>query len=1008
MGQSSQPANRTQAAHFSTGGCLRQARTWPTRSRNAALSVVLVLIASVPAKADVTIPAGRLDDALFALGRQTGISIVFPPRITREIQTEGVSVPGKGDRAAMAALDSVLGDHCLKAKLIAPALIAVRQSCTRPAPSRVSRAPVASAATDEPLPPNVEEIIVSERALTGSRLRNPTWQGSSQVDIIERAEIDRAGAPGLDKILRYVPAVSGNSTSTLISNGGDGSASVTLRGLPASNTLVLLNGRRVNADASGAGNVDLNTLPLALVKRVEILKDGASALYGSDAVAGVVNVITRQDVDGVHIDTYFGASGEGDHETQHTSLLAGRRFAGGQFTLGASYYDQNELASRDRGLSSSSDDRPRGGIDKRSSATVPARVGFGSDALILRSNLLDGSDASHFRPATIEDRFEYRAATSSIVPSRRWSGFADLRTVVSDWELFTEVLISHNTSSTRFAPVPLFTGFETIDLPVSADQTFNPFGVEITDIRRRMEELGDRVQSNDSRSRRVVAGIQGNINGLDIEVLASSNRTRARQQLLGGLNAFNTQASLSGDCTDPCIPLNLFGPAGSISEEMAAFVRADTSTDSRSNSRALTLNLDTRAWRLPAGAVELAAGAEYREEGLRISPDSLTAAGGTLGAANIGPTHGERTIWEVYAEAYVPLLRGSDDRTLLDLQLAGRVSHYSDFGRSSNPRIAFRWRPSPTVTLRSSYAHGFRSPTLKQLFGGTVVSFNSLNDPCARSGLSLPGCPTQSDSTLTQFLTRVGGDPGLKPETSRSLNVGISWTAAGLFEGLTVSLDAWRIRQRNVVDSSAQYIINENARSGRFSDRVARSSAGNITNVDASLLNIGTRDLSGLDLSVVYRLRDRTFGLIDFAFNAAHIARFADRFDPDSPTIDQAGLFTDEASGGNGALPDLKANLGVQWTHRNWTAAYTLHFVNALEELVPIEGTTRTIDSWLTQDIQVSYGGPATADIRVTIGLDNAFDAAPPFAAAAFNDSYDARTYDITGRFWYLRLDRFI
>ncbi|MCR9279037.1 MAG: TonB-dependent receptor [Pseudomonadaceae bacterium] len=968
------------------------------------------------ALADATIPAGRLDDALFALGRQTGISIVFPPRITRSIHTEGVSVEGRGDRAAMRALDIVLREHCLQAKLIAPALIAVRERCpntTNPDPAE-AKATIAFA--DEPLPPGVEEIVVSERALTGSRLRNPTWQGSSQVDIIERSEIDSAGAQGLDKILRYIPAVSGNSTSTLISNGGDGSASVTLRGLPASNTLVLLNGRRVNADASGAGSVDLNTLPLALVKRVEILKDGASALYGSDAVAGVVNVITRQDIEGIHIDTYFGASGQDDHETQHTSLLAGRRFANGQFTLGASYYDQNELASRDRKLSASSDDRARGGIDKRSSATAPARVAVGGDALILSSDALDGSDASHFRTATTEDRFEYRDATSSIVPSRRWSGFADVRGFVGDWEVFTEILFSRNTSATRFAPAPLFTGFETIALPIAAEQPFNPFDVELTDVRRRMVELGDRVQSNESRSRRIVAGLQGTIRGVDVEVLASSNRTRARQEMYGGLNAFNTRDALSRDCVAPCVPLNLFGPAGSVTQEMVEFIRADTTTHSRSDSRALTLNLDTRAWQLPAGSIEFAAGAEYREEGLRVSPDALTAAGGTLGAANIGPTNGERTIWEVYAEAYVPLLRASDDRTLLDMQLAGRVSHYSDFGRASNPRIAFRLRPSPTVTFRASYAHGFRSPTLKQLFGGTVVSFQFLNDPCARGSAGddassspvLPGCPTQSDSTLTQVLTRIGGDAGLKPETSRSLNVGLSWTGAGRLEGLTASLDAWRIRQRNVVDSSAQYIINENARSGRFSERVPRSSDGNITNVDASLLNIGTRDVSGVDLSLAYRMRGRSFGQLDFAFNAAHIARFADRFDPDSERIDQAGLFTDEASGGNGALPDLKANIGVQWRHRHWAAAYTLHFVNSLSERVPIEDTRRTIDSWITQDIQASYGGPATADVRVTLGLDNAFDAEPPFAAAAFNDSYDARTYDITGRFWYLRLDRLI
>ena len=348
--------------------------------------------------------------------------------------------------------------------------------------------------TDGVRRPSVEDVVELGRGQHSLgptiEIRVPEVAGDSHVDIIDRPEIELAGQQTLGSLLRYVPAVAGNSTSTLISNGGDGTATVTLRGLPASNTLVLLNGRRVNPDGLMGQSIDLNTLPIGLVERVEILKDGASAIYGSDAIAGVVNVITRRDISGVHVNTYYGQSIEGDLDTFNSDVIWGRDFDDVLVTVGATYFDQGALWSRDRALSASSDDRSRGGIDKRSSATLPARIGLDSGAVVLRDSDLAGSDPDHFRLATDEDRFEYRDYTTSIVPSRRWSAFADVEgSMTSGGTFYIETMYTDTRATNTLAPLPLFTGFEVLDLTVSADNPFNAFGVDIDDVRRRLIEL---------------------------------------------------------------------------------------------------------------------------------------------------------------------------------------------------------------------------------------------------------------------------------------------------------------------------------------------------------------------------------------------------------------------------------------------------------------------------------------------------------------------------------------
>ncbi len=945
----------------------------------------------------IDIPQGPLNDSLLLLGEQARLSIVFGKEAVTPFQSPAV----QGNLRPEAALAALLGDSCLTYEFIRASLVAIKAGCPKTSvPEPVAGGPVP--AVEPPPAGQMEEIVVQERSLTGSRLAQVGVRMPIPIDVITRPEIELAGHQSLGQILRYLPAVSGNSTSTLVTNGGDGTATVTLRGLPASNTLVLLNGRRMNPDALYGSAVDLNTLPLALIERIEVLKDGASAVYGSDAVAGVVNVLTRTDLDGWHADAYIGQSAKGDLETHNLSLSYAFNSDTLRFSTGASYFDQNALFSRDRALSSSSDDRSRGGIDKRSSATAPSIIVLPTGPVIPEDEGL--------RQVTAEDRYEYRNDTTLIVPSRRYSMFVDAEWQGAKVTWFAELLATRTSSLNTFAPTPLFTGFESLPLPVSASQAYNPFGVELFDVRRRVVERGTRRTHNESETRRGVLGARGVIRDVGWELTLQQSRTSARETLYGGLDAFRVQRALGDDCIGSCVPLNLFGGVGSINQDMLEYISVDPGARGTSRMRAANLVIDLQPHALPAGDIEVVAGLEYREEALHTQPDALLSLGGVLGSGTRARTDGRRTIWEGFAEVRLPIVRDAPGIHGLDVYLAGRLSHYNDLGRETNPRILVHYQPTNAWSLRASYTHGFRAPNLIELFGGTSQSFQQLNDPCALAASVgiLPGCLVQSDPSLTQFLTIKGGNTDLLPERSRTFSAGIEWSRRLDIGNVRISVDHYRIRQRNVVDTNAQFIINQNAETGAFTERIQRDANGNLTRVLATFLNIGERGVQGVDLTARMQIDTNGLGQFQLALNATHIAKFEDRYSPDLPTVDQAGTFLDAASGGNGALPDWKASIGLNWQRTHWRAQYNVYVVSALDEIVPILGERREMELWATHNLQVSYLGPLTEWFRVSLGINNLLDEAPPFSAAAFNDSYDSRTYDITGRFAYLRLERAI
>ncbi len=338
--------------------------------------------------------------------------------------------------------------------------------------------------------PMIEELIVRGKQITGSRFKQIDGNSFIPVDVITPTEIRLTGAQTLSQLMRYLPEVSGNSASTSVSNGGNGNASVTLRGLPATNTLVLINGMRTTSNAIDGKSVDLNSIPLAAVDRIEMLKDSGSSIYGSDAIAGVVNVILRKSFDGILLSSFYGASAEGDNQTHRYDLLAGGRLGNVELMAVASHYNQAGFFSRDRAISQSADGRNFGGLDQRSSATPNARILLQDSVISLSSDQFDGTSTDHFSAVTDEHLFDYRAYTSSLTPTQRDSFYLSGSLLGLDsLDSTFELSYVKNSTLITYAPMPVFTAFEEIPITLSAANQFNPFSQDITDVRVRLTGL---------------------------------------------------------------------------------------------------------------------------------------------------------------------------------------------------------------------------------------------------------------------------------------------------------------------------------------------------------------------------------------------------------------------------------------------------------------------------------------------------------------------------------------
>jgi iron complex outermembrane receptor protein len=700
-----------------------------------------------------------------------------------------------------------------------------------------------------------ESAALDRVEVTGTRIRQSDIEGANPIQTVSRADLDRSGVQSIGDFIQQL-TISGSAINTKFNSSGNfgfppdgsgvgaGATRVDLRHLGAQRVLVLVDGKRWVNGSSGSGvsnATDLNTIPMPIVDRIEILKDGASAIYGSDAIAGVVNIITRKDFSGLEANAYWGQYNEGDGTTVSADISYGLVKEKSSMFFNLSHTDQETVFAADReqarfpvpgtGLTRGSSGTPQGRFiffDNTSADTglcpLVDTTGDGTpdtplcDVTTPRDSSFAGNTPdfpNDFINFSNDERFNFSTYNMVLTPSQRSSLFGGVNFELAPAvNAYIRGLYSNRQSTNQAAPEPIFLGPEAgtggLGDTVSIDVTnpYNPTGQTLDAgsnfllLGRRPIEGGPRIFEQNVDTFYVGTGLSGDFRaGSDFfywDVNAIYSKNRADQTTHGSYNIRRIAQALGpvADCnSDPaCVPLNLFGGAGgdSITQDMLNYIQPTLHDVSENRMKLYSANLTGNVLDMPAGPLGIAVGFETRELSGFYQPDALVVAGDSNGVPSL-PTSGSYDVDEFYAEAQIPLLADMTAVEQLDLSLAIRHFDYSTFGSDSTGKIGLEYRPTNELLFRASMAEGFRAPSIGELFGSASRFDAVLADPCndytntasadIQANCQTLGIPTTYQQVNPQISVTTGGNSLLQPEESDSTMFGFVYSpgwASGL------------------------------------------------------------------------------------------------------------------------------------------------------------------------------------------------------------------------------------
>jgi outer membrane receptor protein involved in Fe transport len=906
-----------------------------------------------------------------------------------------------------------------------------------------------------------EEVI----EVTGSLLDRRELTSPAPVTVLDKADLEGAGVATVGDIIQNLPAQS-NAINAQVNNGGDGSTRVDIRGLGANRTLVLINGRRVVPGGTGANaSVDLNTVPLAVIERVEVLKDGASAIYGSDAIGGVVNVITRDDFTGTEVALYTGGSQRGDGFSYDASFVTGHSSKKGNVIFSAGFQSQRPVFAGDRTYSAydlsydftEADPSLRESIGG-SSATPGGRISAGTidydgdgapdgmTGLCGSSAACKPDGAGGWVPFTApDDLYNYQPSNYLFTPSQRYNVFAKGHyNLGENARAFFEGLYINRQSDQQLAAEPFIAA-----VPISGESMYNPIGADVYDYRRRLEEFGPRRQLQNIDTFRVVTGISGKVpetaaflKNWKWELSFNYGHTTSVEQNDGNLvlsrlsNAVGpsfmdtdgvAKCGSPGNVIPGCVPMNIMGPSGSIDPAMRSYVTFVGVNSGYNDQRTLLAQAGGRLAKLPNnGDISLALGADYRQEAGGATPDPLTATGDTTGNA-FAPTDGKYSVVEGFGElSFVPAseLTGVN---WLELTAAARGFRYDTFGSGVTWKAGGLYKPIKAVALRGTYSTAFRAPSVAELYQGKADSFPTATDPCdtdldgdgASDGPLDPasvagrrcaeqGVPNNAVFGTAQQRSIIGGNAELQAETAKVLTAGL---VVEPVEGLSFTLDYFRIEIAKAIQSLGAQIILANCYTRDQADacmQITRDPQLNyaIDFIDDPVSNVGGTTTDGIDFAVAY---DYKVGgnRIRHQFEGQYLNSYT--LDNTIQLLQGVGFYD------LGVYPRVKANFSTAWGHGGVDAGVNVRYVGGYKECVDndcntpenLEMYARDVDVNITGDLFAGYmfkSGAGTT--RFTVGVNNITDQRPSLIYIGFAGDSDASTYDYMGRYFYARLSQ--
>lgn len=873
-------------------------------------------------------------------------------------------------------------------------------------------------------------------SVTGSRIKSTDVETSQPVLSLTRADIEKQGVTSVADILQRV-AANGAALNRTFNNGGDGSSGISLRNLGSSRTLVLVNGRRWTTGLDGS--VDLNTIPVAMVERIDVLKDGASTIYGSDAIAGVVNIITKRDFDGAEANFYKGQYSDGDGEREAYDFTLGTTTDRASVMIGASYVNEKEVMAGDRAISA-------GGppfFSGQSGTGIPGSyVRNGTRRIII-----NGAEVPF-----VSNVHGYNTAPDNylLTPNERTSLFAAGSYNITDNVTFrTEAMYNERKSEQLLAAMPV-TG-----MTLSADSIYNPYGVNLTGVNRRFNETGGRSFNQNVKNWHFYGGFEGFFDfadrTFDWDVGYRYDKTDQNDLTYGLLNVARLDEAYGpseirggvpvcvtapgGDVITGCAPINPLGGLGSISQAALDYTTFTAHDSASQESKGYYANISGEIVQLPAGALGFAAGYEYRKESGQFDPDAFIASGLSTGNG-ASPTKGSYDLDEVYLELSIPVLADLPGAQLLDFSVASRYSKYSNFGNTTNNKFGFRWKPIDDLMIRGNYSEGFRAASINDLFRGDTDSFETYADPCAAAnlptgavlaqcqaqgvpaGLVQPGTDGDAGPLQTVEPFTWTSNPNLKPETSTSKTLGLVFSPS-FVQGLNVTLDWWQIKIEDAITRPSIDDIMDRCYGGTAQEQAAycglitrdpnygtTAENGAIVNVDMPLQNLSSYKVEGWDLGMLYRLPEFSFGQFTISWDSTYLSKWETQATADSAVEGRQGKYLNQDP-----YWRIRSNLYLDWSYQDFGINYGFRYKSGMTEACLLGAATRAycsdavnrenhISSTVYHDVQFRYNTPWNG--TVMLGLNNVWDKDPPQSYAVSYNMFDPQ-YDLPGRYMYMQ-----
>lgn len=961
---------------------------------------------------------------------------------------------------------------------------------------------LASAATALPsLPALAQETDsaarpIEEVVITGSRIRRVDEETASPVFVMDQNTIANTGVQTLGDLMMRVPAISGAATNPQVNNGGGtGESNVELRGLGAQRTLVLLNGRRINVlGANGTTSaVDINMIPINMIERVEVLKEGAGAVYGSDAIAGVVNFITKKNFDGAEVNVEYGQTGESDGEHQSASLTLGTSGDKLSVMFGVNYNKQDSVSAADRDFSSSALYLYGGVVTAGgSSRTNVGRIRLPSDATLdgtptgenLRTSVFGTADApctsvarnagatgttvdtANYHCFQGSDFYNYQPYNLLITPSERSSFFTMLNYKINDHvEAYGEVVYNRTTSGFQLASLPFDANAD--DTIISADSYYNPFGNhpygadsgpglafggiegENPNMQVRLEALGNRRSEAETESTIANAGLRGDFGASTWQWDAGAQLGHMGQnvnvsgyllgpqlaQALGpsfldpgsGQVVCGTPGNIIADCT----PINIFNVEDPAQIQALRDISTNYRTDYVYESQGYSLNANGELFDLPAGAVLMAVGAEYRTQRGDFETDVLTRGEAPLYLSCLlaqetctGDSHAQYNVRELYTEFFVPLLKDLPGVQALNVTVGVRYSDYSKdtIGDDTNAQFKVEYRPISDLLVRASYAQVFRAPTILDLSKAPSQDAPTFDDPCtgltqadvdqnpnlalACEGVPRDGTFSQPNSQITGLIV---GSPDLKPETGDVVTFGVVYDPH-ILEGLSLTVDYWKYKIDDLITAlDPNFASDQCVQTGdpEFCDLQYRypstsNNAGLHQVFVEPIVNLGQLKTDGVDIGVKYALRDTAAGSFNISLDMTRINSYESTPSPGATPVEIAGTYDRQF----GNYAKWRGLMGIGWAMGGFDGLLSFRYVHSLRIDGPDGGLTDEapleIGSMTYIDATLGYTFPT--DTKVQVGGINLGDKQPPlmYQNNVTNANTDVSTYDLLGRRWYV------